>query len=202
VYVFFSRILVRGLDKFDSRQSHWHPTDATSMAALLCNYKTARRGMIALKYVPAPRRRASNGLPVHPLGLPLMLVRRARSFLLCVIAMVFIGVGSTSLAYGQKFESVLQDYCIQKCAEFKLIEEHREWQQKYFPMDEFPHTVEPPVGCTCPKISPPGWGGVADHTAVPKPARTTLPTAVFLVAPPTLTCVLSPRCECCHGFTT
>ncbi len=135
-------------------------------------------------------------------GLPLMLVRRARSFLLCVIAMVFIGVGSTSLAYGQKFESVLQDYCIQKCAEFKLIEEHREWQQKYFPMDEFPHTVEPPVGCTCPKISPPGWGGVADHTAVPKPARTTLPTAVFLVAPPTLTCVLSPRCECCHGFTT
>jgi hypothetical protein len=57
-------------------------------------------------------------------------------------------------------------------------------------MDEFPHTVEPPVGCTCPKISPPG------------PARTTLPTAVFLVAPPTLTCVLSPRCECCHGFTT
>jgi hypothetical protein len=124
-------------------------------------------------------------------ALPLMLLRRARSLLLCVIAMVFISVGSTSLAYGQKFESVLQDYCIQKCAEFKLLEEHLEWQQKYFPMDNFPHTVEPPVGCTCPKVSPPGWGGAADHTAVPEPARTTLPTAVFLVSPPTSTCVLS-----------
>jgi hypothetical protein len=52
--------------------------------------------------------------------------------LIMLFSLVFIGVGSTSLAYGKKFGSVLEDYCIQKCAEANILQK-----------------LEPPTGCTC-----------------------------------------------------
>ena len=51
--------------------------------------------------------------------------------IIMLFSIVFIGVGSTSLAYGQSFAEVLGDYCIQKCAETGLL------------------GTEDPVGCDC-----------------------------------------------------
>lgn len=52
--------------------------------------------------------------------------------LIMLFALVFIGVGATSLAYGQSFANELDVYCIQKCAEYTLSKQ-----------------PEDPVGCTC-----------------------------------------------------
>ena len=51
--------------------------------------------------------------------------------LIMLFSLIFIGVGSTSLAYAQSFGSVLKDYCIQKCAESALLKD------------------DDPVGCDC-----------------------------------------------------
>ena len=53
------------------------------------------------------------------------------SMIIMLFSLVFIGVGSTSLSYGQSFAEVLGDYCIQKCAETSLLEQ------------------PDPVGCDC-----------------------------------------------------
>ena len=52
--------------------------------------------------------------------------------LILLFSLVFIGVGSTSLAYSQQFGSVLANYCNDKCAEAKHL-----------------NKIEAPVGCTC-----------------------------------------------------
>jgi hypothetical protein len=52
--------------------------------------------------------------------------------LILLFSLVFIGVGSTSLAYGQQFGEVLNDYCISKCAEANIL-----------------NKIDAPVGCTC-----------------------------------------------------
>ena len=51
--------------------------------------------------------------------------------IIILFSVIFIGVGTTSLAYGQSFAEVLGDYCIQKCAETRLLEQ------------------DDPVGCDC-----------------------------------------------------
>jgi len=52
--------------------------------------------------------------------------------LIMLFSVVFIGVGSTSLAYGQSFQGELQVYCIQKCAESSISKK-----------------LTDPVGCDC-----------------------------------------------------
>lgn len=56
------------------------------MATLCCDYKTARRGMLVT------------------------------NMLILLFAIIFIGVGATTLSYAQSFASELGDYCISKCA--------------------------------------------------------------------------------------
>jgi len=54
------------------------------------------------------------------------------NMLIMLFSVIFIGVGSTSLAYGQSFEGELQVYCIQKCAESSISKQ-----------------LTDPVGCDC-----------------------------------------------------
>lgn len=94
-------------------------------------YKTARRSMLVLNLI------------------------------LFLFSVIFIGVGATSVAYGNSFSNELETYCISKCAEWNIISKTTQMQVNAGnPKEMVPH----PVGCDC----------------IPEPGRTTLPTAVFI----------------------
>eukprot|EP00277_Geminigera_cryophila_P019638 CAMPEP_0179490948 /NCGR_PEP_ID=MMETSP0799-20121207/65784_1 /TAXON_ID=46947 /ORGANISM="Geminigera cryophila, Strain CCMP2564" /LENGTH=252 /DNA_ID=CAMNT_0021307281 /DNA_START=57 /DNA_END=815 /DNA_ORIENTATION=+ len=71
------------------------------MASICCEYKVARRGMLIT------------------------------NMLVIVFAFIFIGVGTASLSYATAFQDGLDSYCIQKCAENKILK------------------MLDPVGCSC-----------------------------------------------------